>query len=82
LKKSVLARALRKRQIALGHHPRELIETLSNDEIIDAYVRCSRCMELFMSADVSGYASEADFSRSLDAAMALHQNVCGQRTLN
>jgi len=41
--KRQLAQALRQRQYALGMVSREAIDSLSDDEIIDSYITCSRC---------------------------------------
>jgi hypothetical protein len=41
--KRQLALQLRQRQYALGKVERHLIDSLSDDEIIDSYVTCSHC---------------------------------------
>ena len=43
--KGDLAHALRQRQHALGEVPGEMIDTLSDDAIIDSYITCSCCGE-------------------------------------
>lgn len=40
-----LATELRQRQYALGEVPRELIDALSDDELIDTYITCACCGE-------------------------------------
>ena len=64
--KADLAHALRQRQHALGEVPGEMIESLSDDEIIDSYITCSCCGEkqvthrqlrkaIFMAKDADGF---------------------------
>lgn len=40
-----LATALRQRQYALGEVPRQVIDVLTDGEMIDAYITCSCCGE-------------------------------------
>ena len=64
--KADLAQELRKRQYALGEVPGEMIEALSDDEMIDSYITCSYCGEqqvtrrqlrkaIFMAKDADGF---------------------------
>lgn len=41
--KQLLANQLRKRQCKLGHVPKDFIDSISDDKIIDAYITCSCC---------------------------------------
>jgi len=43
MRKKTLARVLRKKQHQLGEAPRELIDALSDDQILESYVTCSNC---------------------------------------
>lgn len=43
MKKEILAKQLRKRQIDLGIHNSEVINLLSDNEIIDSYITCNYC---------------------------------------
>ena len=45
MKASALAQQLRERQYAQAIIPRELIDALPDDDIIDSYVTCSGCGE-------------------------------------
>jgi len=41
----LLAQQLRQRQYAHGHLPRHLIDTVSDEDMIDSYITCSCCGE-------------------------------------
>lgn len=43
MQKTVLARALRRRQKQHGDVPAAMIDALSDDAIIDAYITCAHC---------------------------------------
>lgn len=43
--KEKLAYELKKRQYKLGNVPKKVIDGLSNDSIIDSYIKCSCCEE-------------------------------------
>jgi hypothetical protein len=45
MKKHQLAHELRQRQYALGEVERWMIDSLSDDEMIDSYITCSCCGE-------------------------------------
>ena len=43
--KHLLAQQLRQRQYAHGHLPRHLIDTVSDEDMLDSYITCSCCGE-------------------------------------
>lgn len=51
MKKANLAQELRERQYKTAQVPRVVIDELTNDDIIDAYVTCSSCGEKWISDD-------------------------------
>lgn len=68
---AALARALRQRQYALGQGSTAMIDALSDDAIIDAYITCACCgaqhvtpqqlqMAIFMTKDAEGFCNVCD----------------------
>lgn len=43
MRKSTLAKQLRKRQYQCDELPKHVVDSLSNEEIIDCYITCSCC---------------------------------------
>lgn len=71
-----LAKALRRRQLRKGLAPKSSINALSDPQILDAYVCCSKCSgELFedRAAAVAHAASVEEFLQLVDMAIATHQ---------
>jgi hypothetical protein len=62
--KHKLAQQLRRRQYALGDVEREMIDALSDDQIIDCYITCSCCGK----KQVEGHRLETAIARAKDAA--------------
>jgi len=84
VKKRDLAKHLIKRQIEGGYYRgvynRESLRNVKDDEMIDNYVRCSRCMALIASSDVSVYKTADEFIEAIEDALKKH--VCGSTTLS
>lgn len=49
MEKKLLAQGLRTRQNTIGTFPKHLIDSLSDNDIIDAYITCSCCLNKFLS---------------------------------
>ena len=52
MQKHALARELRERQYKAGYVEKSVIDTLSDDEIIDSYVTCSHCRKKVADTDL------------------------------
>ena len=55
MKKEVLADELRKRQIELGLNPPELVNAISDDQIIDSYITCADCGQKEIPSSMVGW---------------------------
>lgn len=63
MKKHLLAKELRQRQYQTGIVPKHIIDTISDDDIISAYITCSGCGEVWVN------------EQNLKTAIKLAQNV-------
>lgn len=71
-----LAKALRQRQVAGGLHDKLTLEQLSDEEILAAYVECSRCGgKIFANtkAAVKNAETVSEFITVVDMALAAHK---------
>lgn len=71
MQKDALAQDLRQRQHQLGQAPAEMIDALSDDAIIEAYITCACCGEkqvtgrqlriaIFLARDADGFFAACD----------------------
>lgn len=75
-----LADELRERQYDLGHVPRFVIDTLSDEQLLGCYTRCADCGEPFasnrvISAFVREARNAAEFHAMLDEVSGRHFQV-------
>lgn len=58
MNKEALAQSLRNRQINIAHLKRELVESLTDDEIIKSYITCHDCGKEEVSLDEAVHFAE------------------------
>jgi hypothetical protein len=79
VKTKQLAKALRARQARLGMNPKKVLAGTSDEDLLRAYVECSRCREAIFAdakAAVRNATSVEEFLQLVNMGLAAH--VCAK----